>query len=197
MNSKIIVTITVVVILSIFITYKYQVASLRKERDIQMRMIAKESLIRDSILFMIAPKLAPIVSKSWSIKKRDKNKALFVIIPEEGCWACFEPKLKGLSYLEKIYSMEVIFITSDIHIRTLRIILKDELFSKNVINISSLDSEYVKSLPGKDIVFVLYDSVSQVSIPYVESKFEDPIEFIKRNYNACYLDNEKANKCYE
>ena len=182
MSKKIIIVTLAVLLLTAFLWVNNQITTLRNQNITNIERIREEILKRDSLLFRITPGLTSIISRCDSIHNKKRKRSLFVIIPEDTCWACFESKLNGLTELKNEYSTEVIFLTTNMHIRTLKIILKDEEFSNNVINYS--DFEDVEFLPSKDIIYIMNDESNQNCMPYVESKLIDPIEFIKRNYYA-------------
>lgn len=160
--------------------------NLNNQSNFKIENVKKSFLERESILFASTSKLNSIVFDFWSISGKEPNNALMVFLPKKACWSCFESKLNKLGDIKKKYSIELVYIASKLHMRSLKILLPKKVFSKDVMSFSSFKPEDIMALPLNDIAFVVYDNSNQICIPYIENKIIDPIRFIEMNYYSEY-----------
>ncbi len=179
--NKIILLICGVFCVVIGSVYKYKTDELRDKFNDERETLISDVVKRDSILFGFSEEANNLFYSIQNLCSINKENAFLVVIPEQFCWNCFEPKAERLLEIKQKYDVQIIFVVPSALVRT----FKMSLFKKvdyDIFRYTQLSDEIVRKIPHKNIVWGLYNQRKDIFLTYLDSNIINSLSFFEKNY---------------
>lgn len=168
MKTRTILTLlgTLLVIFLVLFIFKLRLTNYRTHQvsEREKQLIVQSFLERDRLQFELQESIPSIRLHLDNYLDAVGQRAIILFLPEKLCWDCFVDHLKNVCSTSALSGIDIIILCSEKHFRNSTVLANS---FQNISVFLGFDHPIIEKIEDT-ILFMLFDPVDNIIIPYIE-----------------------------